>query len=80
MNFASLLCSALLCCDEWLCCCRVEIDNEISKIGTFIQVDSVNTHGTLLALVQVITDLNLVVRKAYFTADGDWFMDGEHQN
>jgi hypothetical protein len=41
-------------------------------------VDSVNSHGTLLAVVQVIADLNLVIRKAYFSSDGNWFMDGQH--
>ncbi|KAL6874412.1 hypothetical protein ACP4OV_013432 [Aristida adscensionis] len=29
----------------------------------------------LLAVVQVIADLNLVIRKAYFSSDGNWFMD-----
>jgi hypothetical protein len=54
------------------------IDNEASSDATVIQVDSVNSHGTLLAVVQVIADLNLVIRKAYFSSDGNWFMDGQH--
>ncbi|KAI7995222.1 ACT domain-containing protein ACR6 [Camellia lanceoleosa] len=29
------------------------------------QVDSVNKHGILLEVVQVLTDLNLIIRKAY---------------
>lgn len=53
------------------------IDNEASADATVIRVDSVNSHGTLLAVVQVIADLNLVIRKAYFSSDGNWFMDGE---
>lgn len=31
----------------------------------------------LLQLVQVLSDLNLVIKKAYITSDGNWFMDGE---
>lgn len=54
---------------------RVVIDNEASDDATVIRVDSVNSHGTLLAVVQVIADLNLVIRKAYFSSDGNWFMD-----
>uniref|UniRef100_A0ACD5UAV3 Uncharacterized protein n=1 Tax=Avena sativa TaxID=4498 RepID=A0ACD5UAV3_AVESA len=56
---------------------RVVIDNEASDDATVVRVDSVNSHGTLLAVVQVIADLNLVIRKAYFSCDGNWFMDGE---
>nr|CAB3486869.1 unnamed protein product [Digitaria exilis] len=54
---------------------RVVIDNDASDDDTVIRVDSVNSHGTLLAVVQVIADLNLVIRKAYFSSDGNWFMD-----
>lgn len=41
------------------------------------QVDSVNKHGILLDVVQVISDMNLVIRKAYISSDGVWFMDGK---
>uniref|UniRef100_A0A0D9W4A4 ACT domain-containing protein ACR n=1 Tax=Leersia perrieri TaxID=77586 RepID=A0A0D9W4A4_9ORYZ len=54
---------------------RVVIDNEASDDATVIRVDSVSSHGTLLAVVQVIADLDLVIRKAYFSSDGSWFMD-----
>jgi UTP:GlnB (protein PII) uridylyltransferase len=57
---------------------RVVIDNDASDDATVIRVDSVNSHGTLLAVVQVIADLNLVIRKAYFSSDGSWFMDGQY--
>ena len=57
---------------------RVVIDNDASDDATVIRVDSVNSHGTLLAVVQVIADLNLVIRKAYFSSDGSWFMDGRY--
>lgn len=39
------------------------------------QVDSVNKQGTLLEVVQVLTDMNLVIKKAYISSDGGWFMD-----
>jgi hypothetical protein len=41
-----------------------------------IQVDSANKHGKLLEVVQVLTDLNLIITKAYVSSDGGWFMDG----
>lgn len=45
--------------------------------GNFLlQVDSVNKHGILLEVVQVLTDMNLVITKAYISSDGGWFMDG----
>ncbi|XP_057493089.1 ACT domain-containing protein ACR4-like [Actinidia eriantha] len=54
---------------------RVVIDNEYCKTATVIQVDSANEHGILLEVVQVLTDLNLMVTKAYISSDGGWFMD-----
>ncbi|GER31878.1 ACT domain repeat 4 [Striga asiatica] len=54
---------------------RVVIDNESCKNATVIQVDSANKQGILLEVVQVLTDLNLVVTKAYICSDGGWFMD-----
>ncbi|XP_054780264.1 ACT domain-containing protein ACR6 [Prosopis cineraria] len=54
---------------------RVVIDNDASQDATVIQVDSVNKHGILLDVVQVLTDLNLIIRKAYISSDGVWFMD-----
>ena len=32
--------------------------------------------GVLLEVVQVLTDLKLIVKKAYISSDGGWFMDG----
>ncbi|MBA0799751.1 hypothetical protein Gohar_010245 [Gossypium harknessii] len=57
------------------CCCRVVIDNNACEDATVIQVDSVNKHGILLEVVQVLTDMNLTIRKAYIASDGGWFMD-----
>ncbi|KAL3347638.1 hypothetical protein AABB24_021353 [Solanum stoloniferum] len=54
---------------------RVVIDNDSCKNATVIQVDSANKHGILLEVVQVLTDLNLVITKAYISSDGGWFMD-----
>ncbi|KAF8390680.1 hypothetical protein HHK36_025207 [Tetracentron sinense] len=53
----------------------VVIDNYACEHATIIQVDSVNKHGILLEVVQVITDLNLIITKAYISSDGGWFMD-----
>jgi len=41
-----------------------------SDDATVIKVDIVNSHDTLLAVVQVIADLNLIIWKAYFSSDG----------
>ncbi|KAJ4781273.1 hypothetical protein LUZ62_065530 [Rhynchospora pubera] len=54
---------------------RVIIDNDASLIATVVKVDSANKNGILLEVVQVLTDLNLVINKAYITSDGGWFMD-----
>ncbi|KAK4483235.1 hypothetical protein RD792_010418 [Penstemon davidsonii] len=54
---------------------RVVIDNDSCEDATVIQVDRINKHGILLEVVQVLTDLNLVIRKAYISSDGGWFMD-----
>jgi UTP:GlnB (protein PII) uridylyltransferase len=54
---------------------RVVIDNETLDDATIIQVDSVNKHGILLDVVQVLADVNLVIIKAYISSDGGWFMD-----
>lgn len=42
-----------------------------------MQVDSANKHGILLEMVQVLTDLDLVISKSYISSDGGWFMDGQ---
>ncbi|KAK9272022.1 hypothetical protein L1049_002391 [Liquidambar formosana] len=55
---------------------RVVVDNDACEDATVIQVDSVNKHGILLEVVQVLMDLDLVITKAYISSDGGWFMDG----
>ncbi|KAK2661432.1 hypothetical protein Ddye_000006 [Dipteronia dyeriana] len=54
---------------------RVVIDNNSCEDATVIQVDSANKHGILLQVIQVLTDMNLVITKAYISSDGGWFMD-----
>ncbi|KAM0951348.1 putative [Protein-PII] uridylyltransferase [Dioscorea sansibarensis] len=54
---------------------RVIIDNEASQNATVVKVDSANKYGILLEVVQVLTDLNLIIKKAYISSDGKWFMD-----
>ncbi|XP_042433759.1 ACT domain-containing protein ACR6-like isoform X1 [Zingiber officinale] len=54
---------------------RVVIDNDSCYDATVIRVDSVNKQGILLEVVRVLTDLNLMIRKAYISSDGSWFMD-----
>ncbi|RDX97249.1 ACT domain-containing protein ACR4, partial [Mucuna pruriens] len=43
-----------------------------------LQVDSANRRGSLLEVVQVLTDMNLSVIRAYISSDGEWFMDVFH--
>ena len=48
----------------------------VLKVNLILQVDSANKHGILLEVVQILTDLNLIITKAYISSDGGWFMDG----
>jgi hypothetical protein len=41
-----------------------------------MQIDSVNKPGILLEVVQILTDLDFIITKAYISSDGGWFMDG----
>uniref|UniRef100_A0A0E0E0Y2 ACT domain-containing protein ACR n=1 Tax=Oryza meridionalis TaxID=40149 RepID=A0A0E0E0Y2_9ORYZ len=45
---------------------------------SFLQVDSANKYGTLLEVVQVLTELKLTIKRAYISSDGEWFMDVFH--
>uniref|UniRef100_A0A6N2MIE4 ACT domain-containing protein ACR n=1 Tax=Salix viminalis TaxID=40686 RepID=A0A6N2MIE4_SALVM len=55
---------------------RVVMENDAFKHATVIQ--TVYRQGTLLEVVQVLTDLNLVITKAYMSSDGGWFMNVFH--
>lgn len=57
---------------------RVVIDNAVCDTATLVKVDSARKHGILLEAVQVLTDLNLCIKKAYISSDGRWFMDVFH--
>ncbi|KAJ8767672.1 hypothetical protein K2173_018230 [Erythroxylum novogranatense] len=57
---------------------RVVIDNAVCPTATIVKVDSARKHGILLEAVQVLTDLNLFIKKAYISSDGRWFMDVFH--
>ncbi|RWR73100.1 ACT domain-containing protein ACR4-like protein [Cinnamomum micranthum f. kanehirae] len=54
---------------------RVSVDNTSSKKHTLVKVDSANLQGSLLEVVQILTDLNLTITKAYISSDGEWFID-----
>ncbi|KAE8710834.1 ACT domain-containing protein ACR5 [Hibiscus syriacus] len=57
---------------------RVVIDNAVCPTATLVKVDSARRHGILLEAVQVLADLNLSIKKAYVSSDGQWFMDVFH--
>ncbi|XP_055819657.1 ACT domain-containing protein ACR8-like [Solanum dulcamara] len=57
---------------------RVMIDNSSCSNATLVKIDSARKHGILLEAVQVLTDLNLSIKKAYVSCDGRWFMDVFH--
>ncbi|XP_078172076.1 ACT domain repeat 3 isoform X2 [Carex rostrata] len=57
---------------------RVCIDNLTCGDCTLVKVDSMNKTGILLEVVQVLSDLDLTISKAYITSDGGWFMDVFH--
>ncbi|KAK3146203.1 hypothetical protein QOZ80_3BG0262970 [Eleusine coracana subsp. coracana] len=56
----------------------VVIDNETREDCTLVKVDSVNRDGVLLEMVQLLTDLDLVISKSYISSDGGWLMDVFH--
>ncbi|KAH7680797.1 [Protein-PII] uridylyltransferase protein [Dioscorea alata] len=57
---------------------RVCIDNTSCSDCTLVKVDSMNKPGILLEVVQVLSDLDLFISKAYISSDGRWFMDVFH--
>ncbi|KAE8675699.1 ACT domain-containing protein ACR5 [Hibiscus syriacus] len=57
---------------------RVVIDNAVCSTATLFKVDSARRHGILLDAIQVLADLNLSIKKAYISSDGQWFMDVFH--
>lgn len=57
---------------------RVSVDNSSCKDCSLVKVDSMNKQGILLEVVQILTDLDLIITKAYISSDGGWFMDVFH--
>ncbi|XP_004511642.1 ACT domain-containing protein ACR8 [Cicer arietinum] len=57
---------------------RVVIDNAVCSTATLVKVDSARRHGSLLDAIQVLIDLNLLIKKAYISSDGKWFMNVFH--
>ncbi|KAF5735469.1 ACT domain-containing protein ACR3 [Tripterygium wilfordii] len=57
---------------------RVSVDNSTFSDCTLIKVDSMNKPGILLEVVQILSDLDLIINKAYISSDGGWFMDVFH--
>ncbi|XP_020577616.1 ACT domain-containing protein ACR8-like [Phalaenopsis equestris] len=57
---------------------RVVIDNTVCANSTLVKVDSARKDTILLEAVQVLTDLDLSIRKAYISSDGCWFMNVFH--
>uniref|UniRef100_A0A7S0S4Y5 ACT domain-containing protein n=2 Tax=Chlamydomonas leiostraca TaxID=1034604 RepID=A0A7S0S4Y5_9CHLO len=57
---------------------NVTIDNESYLDATVITLDSANRPGTLVEVVQCLTEMGLNVRKARISSDGGWFVDEFH--
>lgn len=57
---------------------RVMIDNAGCSDATSVIIDCARKDGILLEAVQVLTDLNLSIKKANISSDGRWFMDVFH--
>ncbi|KAL1543754.1 Arsenical-resistance protein 3 [Salvia divinorum] len=57
---------------------QVSVDNSSCRECTLVKVDSMNKPGILLEVVQILTDLDLTITKAYISSDGGWFMDVFH--
>ncbi|MFS7960270.1 putative ACT domain-containing protein ACR1-12 [Helianthus anomalus] len=51
------------------------IDNAGCADATRIMIDSARNDGILLEAVQVLTDLNLSIKKGYVSSDGRWKME-----
>ncbi|KAI3889981.1 hypothetical protein MKW92_035251 [Papaver armeniacum] len=57
---------------------RVCVDNETCTDCTLVKVDRANKHEILVEMVQVLTDLDLLISKSYISSDGGWCMDVFH--
>lgn len=57
---------------------RVNVDNEACENCTVVKVDSLEKQGPLLGVLQVFTDMDLLISKSYISSDAGWFMDVFH--
>lgn len=57
---------------------RISVDNESCDKCTVVKVDSLDKQGLLLEVLQVLTDMDLVISKSYISSDAGWFMDVFH--
>ncbi|KAK1367288.1 ACT domain-containing protein [Heracleum sosnowskyi] len=55
---------------------RARVDNVGCNNATRVMFDSVRKQGTLLEVIQILTDLDLTIKKAYISSDGQWSMAG----
>jgi hypothetical protein len=56
----------------------VKIDNTLDDKSTVVIVDSANRPGTLVEVVERLTELGLGVKNAQISSDGGWFVDVFH--
>jgi len=57
---------------------NVVIDNEAHETCTVITIDSANRPGTLVEVVQYLTEMGLCINSARISSDGGWFVDVFH--
>ncbi|KAK1374762.1 ACT domain-containing protein ACR8-like [Heracleum sosnowskyi] len=53
---------------------RATVDNAACDNATRVMIDSSRKHGTLLEAIQILTDMDLTIKKAYISSDGQWLM------
>ncbi|KAK1385427.1 ACT domain-containing protein [Heracleum sosnowskyi] len=53
---------------------RARVDKVGCNNATRVMFDSVRKQGTLLEAIQILTDLDLTIKKAYISSDGQWSM------
>ncbi|CAI5481917.1 unnamed protein product [Closterium sp. Yama58-4] len=56
----------------------IVFDNVSDERSTLVKVGSASRHGCLLEVVQLLSDLNLVIPKAFISSDAAWFVDVFH--
>ncbi|XP_020589112.1 ACT domain-containing protein ACR3-like [Phalaenopsis equestris] len=57
---------------------EVCIDNETSEDVTLIKINGAKMHNILLKIVQILSDLDLIISKSNISSHGDWFMHVFH--